>query len=405
MASKLAYLISEYPSLSHSFIFNELAFLRKKGFEIAVASIREPSTILSEQEIAEAKEVFYIKKAGLFRCLGAHLKFLFKQPLPYLKICFYSAQLAFKHLNKAHKILAYFAESLLLLDWMLNHNIHHVHNHFGNPAATVALLASKSQLISYSLSIHGPDIFHNEQEELLQEKLVHAQFIRSISHFCKAQCLRLQSITHWDRNVIARCGVNRERFARPQNSLPPLSSPKLIKLLYVSRLAPQKGHAILFFALKKLIEEGLSLSLTVVGSGPLLPELQELSVSLGLSERIIFTGPIPQDQLVPQYLYADIFVSPSFDEGVPVCLMEAMAMGLPVVATQIAGVGELVSHGSDGLIVPPACVESLCTVLKLLIDDPEYAQNLGKAAMKKVEKHYDFETNIQDLANAFEKYL
>lgn len=397
---RLAYLASEYPAISHTFIHREVEALRAAGFGIATVSVRPTAGLerLTPAEQQEAATTLRLLEHPLRNLPPAHLRLLWRHPAGYLRML--AAAFSMARRCRWTKTFGYFLEAGRLLDWQERQRIRHVHVHFGNPAANVAMLAAASGRSEFSMSVHGPDIFFDVNENLLAEKAEKAVFVRCISHFCRSQMLRLVPYAQWGRFPVVRCGVDASVFApRPEtgNAVP--------ELLCVGRLVPAKGQHILVEACARLARDGVPFHLTLVGDGPDRESLKALVARLGLQERIAFAGALGQAEVRRHYDRADVFVLPSFAEGVPVVLMEAMAKEVPVVSTVIAGIPELIESGTDGLLVPPADPEALAAAVAGLLADPARRRELGRRGREKVLRLYDLSTNGAALAEMFRQQL
>jgi glycosyltransferase involved in cell wall biosynthesis len=285
---------------------------------------------------------------------------------------------------KNWKALFYFAEAAPLVTWMNKVGADHLHVHFANPAATVALIASKYGLFDYSISVHGPDIFDNIRANLLPEKIEKASFIRCISDYSRSQLMRWSAPKHWDAFHIVRCGIHPDVYQ-------PRPDPRndILHILCVGRLVAAKGQLILLKACEQLKKEGIPFRLTFVGDGEDRPQLEKERIERGLQEEVTFTGAVGQDAIHSYYDQADLFVLPSFAEGVPVVLMEAMAKEIAVISTRITGIPELIEHDVDGVLVPPSNVDALAREIKKLGGDQERRAHLGREGRKKVLQLYN----------------
>lgn len=396
---RIAYLVSQYPALSHTFIKKEVEALEAAGHEVWMASVRTPSNlgILGEDGIKDRDRTFYLLPSLLRLFPGALLSAI--RHRANLK-CMASTWLrVFRRKPFSPATYAYALEGIVLLDWMLKNDLRHVHNHFGNAAATVALIASASHLVHFSLSIHGPDIFYNTDEELLPLKLSSCRFARSISHYCSSQMSLLTEGHHWPRFEIVRCGIDPATFTprpEPANEVP--------GLLCVGRLVPAKGQRILLEASRILLDRGMNHTLTFVGTGP---DQETLShqAEKDVMMHVRFTGGLDPAGVKSEYAKADIFILPSFAEGVPVVLMEAMASGVPVISTRITGIPELIESGKDGLLVPPSDVDSLVEAILQLITRPDLRRTMSEEARRKVLGLYNLNLNGPEMGRLFEKYL
>lgn len=402
-AGKVAYLASEYPGISHTFIFREVQALRREGFTVRTASIRRPEHLdrMTSEEQEDAGKTFYIKNAPISRIFTAHWRLLKQAPFSYLKMLWKAVVFGLRGPGSLLKGVGYLAEAGVLLDWMHQEaHVDHIHVHFGNPAATVAMIAGIFGTVGYSMSVHGPDIFYNVDANLLAEKVSRAQIVRCISFFCCSQLMRLVPYARWSRFHIVRCGVDTERYT-------PRADPANEKgeILCVGRLVPAKGQHVLLEACRQLKEWNITFHLTLVGDGEDRQSLDQLTQQLGLGREVTFTGAIGQDQVLGYYGGADVFVLPSFAEGVPVVLMEAMAREIPCISTRITGIPELIDDGVDGLLVAPADVEALAQVLRKLLGDPELKRRIGRNGRIKVLGKYNLDDNCRKMAELFSRHL
>jgi glycosyltransferase involved in cell wall biosynthesis len=394
----IAYLCSEYPAVSHTFIFREIDSLRQAGIRVHTATIRQPSNleVMTPEEQLEARRTMVVLSRSLPAMLKAHAHCLIKNPAGYARMAAAALKPAFSGPRKPVKAAAYFAEAGILLEWLHGLGVNHVHEHFGNPTAVVALLMKTYGGISYSVSIHGPDIFYQVDSAMLEEKVRNASFVRCISHYCRSQIMRISPASTWAKHHIVRCGVDPATYSprpEPGNAEP--------HLLCVGRLVPAKGQHILLEACSLLKQDGLRFHLTLIGDGPDRASLERFSREHGLGESVTFTGVLGQDKVREWYDKADIFVLASFAEGVPVVLMEAMAKEIPVISTRITGIPELIDHGHDGLLATPGDTGDLALQIRTLLEDPEMRERFGKEGRKTVERRYNQHFNNNKMVDLF----
>jgi glycosyltransferase involved in cell wall biosynthesis len=280
--------------------------------------------------------------------------------------------------------------------------INHIHVHFANVAADVALLAtdfgaSAGGPRTWSFTMHGPTEFLDVEAHRLPQKASDAAFVACISDFARSQLMALIDAERWERLHIVHCGIHPgpPPPERTTGDGPP-------HLLSVGQLLPRKGHGVLIQALAELAAEGVEIRATIVGAGPERGRLEDMTRGLGIADRVQFTGALGQDELPALYGRAQIFCLASFAEGVPVVLMEAMAHGVPVVATRIAGIPELVADGETGLLVAPGRAADLAAAIRRLAEDPELAARLGSAGREKVATDYDQAESAVQLKALFE---
>ena len=399
----IAYLQSQYPMLSMIFVIREVLELKRLGFRIDVASINSPDRApqdMTAVERAESEHAYYVKAHGLAGALVAHFSTLLVRPADYLRGWALVARLGGGDLTRWARLLVYFTEALMVGRWMGKRQLDHVHAHLGSQAATVGLFVKRVFKVGFSITVHGPDEFYDALGQHLTEKVEAADFIVCISDFARSQLMRLSNYEHWSKLVVSRLGIDPAVFApRPQPEL----NGRPFEVLSVGRLTPSKGQHILVDAVARMVEKGRNVRLRVVGAGVDEASLKQHAAALG--QHIIFEGAVNQDRIRSLYAEADCFCLPSFAEGIPVVLMEAMAMQIPCVTTHITGIPELIRSGIDGLLVAPSDVDGLVSALSCLMDDPALCVKLGEEARKQVSQHYDLTRNVQTLAGIFQTRL
>ena len=397
---RIAYLVSQYPAVNHTFILREILELRRLGFDIHVASIREPDRSFERLAVDEQKEqrtTFYVKRKRVAGILAVNIRVLFSRPVSYLRALVYSLRLAGLNARAAVFNLAYFTQAAVVADWMRHRELSHVHMHF---TSTVGLLAMRLAPMRTSVTIHGPDEFTDPARFYLTEKIRAFHLLCTISEYGRSQLMRLSDQTHWTKFRVSRLGVDPTLYA----ARPFRDSPSPFEILFVGRLAPVKGPHILIAALDRLVRRGRSVRLRFAGDGPSRPGLERDVGERGLKQHVIFEGWQNADRVRALYQQADIFALPSFAEGIPVALMEAMAMEIPCVTTRITGIPELIRDQLDGLLVTPSSEEELATAMERLLDDPGLRRRLGKSARQRVVENFDLRHNTAQLAAIFREF-
>lgn len=400
----LAYLVSQYPAASHTFILREVRRLRALGLRIEVASINDPdreSARLAEEEREEAAATYYVKSDGPRGAARAHGATLHARPRGYARGLLLALRLGGTDLKRLLYGIFYFVEAVMVGHWLTRRGFRHLHVHFATPAATVGLIASRIFDIGFSMTVHGPDEFYDAPGYRLTEKIAGADFICCIGYYCRSQLMKLSAPAHWDKFEITPLGVDPSAFApRPFRE-----RPAPFQILCVGRLVPAKGQHILVTALAALVASGQDARLRLVGDGPDRASLQAQVARLGLSERVVFEGVVNQDRIRAIYAEADCFALASFAEGIPVVLMEAMAMEIPCVTTFITGHPELIRDGIDGLLVAPSDEAALASAIATLIADPGRRRQLGEAGRRRVLEKYDLDVNTRHLAETLRRRL
>jgi colanic acid/amylovoran biosynthesis glycosyltransferase len=382
---RIAYLTGEYPRATDTFIQREVAALREQGIEVFTFSVRRTGAehIVGPEQQAEADRTFYILPPKPVNLLRAHLSLLASSPKRYLQ----AVKLAWKTHQEGIRgtiyQLFYFLEAGIIAHQIKNQQIQHLHNHFPDSSGTVAMLAAELGGFSFSFTMHGPYIFFEPLRWRLDEKLKRALFVCCISYFCRSQGMIFAPMEQWQRMHIVHCGVDPALFEQVAHCQVGT------RLLYTGRLAAVKGLPILLESLAVLKATHPNVLLTVVGDGPDRAQLEQMTAQLGLTENVNFVGYQSQAK-VRQYMQeTDVFVLPSFAEGVPVSLMEALAAGVPVVTTQIAGVSELVEDGISGYLVPPGNTALLAERIAALLANPQLRVQFGAAGRAKIEQEFN----------------
>lgn len=398
---KIAYLCSEYPAISHTFIFREVVSLREENINVATCSVHRSKAleIMTEEEQQEAAATMVMFDTPILTMLIIPFKLFFRSPVGFAKMTLQALSIYFKIPKSFIKVLGYLGEAMILVDWLQKKGINHIHEHFGNPTAIVAMLARTYGKITYSLSIHGPDVFYQVDSALLKEKVMGASFVRCISFYCRSQLWRITPYKAWSKFHIVRCGIDPWLY-NPENHLRKSQG----EILCVGRLTPAKGQHVLLEAAALLKEKKLKFHITIIGDGEDKDSLNQLQKKLGLEDHVHFTGALGQHEVRDYYRQADIFVLPSFAEGIPVVLMEAMAKEIPVISTRITGIPELINHGVNGLLTTPGNIEELAEQIEFLFSYSEETSQFGAAGRKTVVEKYNQQENNKELAKLFEKY-
>ncbi len=391
----VAYLTGEYPRATDTFIQREVSALRQHGLTVLTCSIRrtDKEHLVGEEQRSEAATTFYVLQAArrLPHLVGCHLRALISRPGRYSSALLMALRKRPSGLKALLYQLFYFAEAVILSDHLQKNDVKHLHNHIAKSSCTVAMLTSRLSGIPFSFTLHGPDIFFEPFHWQLSEKIAAASFVSCISHFCRSQAMIFSAPEHWEKLHIVHCGVEPERYQR-----------KTIcrngnQLLFVGRLAGVKGVTLLLHAVAKLSCQYPDLHLTLIGDGSDRTMLEAETKRLGLETKVTFAGYKSQDDVAAAFLKSDIFILPSFAEGLPVVLMEALAAGLPVVTTRIAGISELVEDGKSGILVPPGDAESLTDAIRDLLNAPAKRISMGEVGTRKVQAEFDIRKEARGL--------
>ncbi len=393
----VAYLTSFYPSGSHSFIRREIAGLAEHGITVERFSIRPPAGLVDPADMAEAERTTVLLAAGVMRILAATVAAAAAHPLRFVKALRLAVRLGRRSPRGVGRHLIYLAEACLLLRLMRDRGVAHLHAHFGTNPAAIALLTHTLGGPPYSLTVHGPDEFDCPQAESLGDKIAGAAFVVAVSSFGRSQLYRWANACDWGRIQVIHCGLDATFLGADLVPVP--AAPRLV---CVGRLAEQKGQSVLLQALARLAHEGIVFETVLAGDGPLRPALESEITRLGLTGRVRITGWLSGADVRREIQSARGLVLPSFAEGLPVVLMEALALGRPVVATLVAGIPELVHDKVHGWLLPAGDVEQLADAIReLLSTSPERLTAMGKAGAARVAERHDAGREAGKLAELF----
>lgn len=395
---RIAYLTSQYPAASHTFIRREVKALRRAGIDIATFSVRGPAAdeLRSEDDRAAHAETGYILPARPSAVIAAHVWALSRAPRRYVA----ALRLALRHRVPGGRALLWalfhFVEAMLLARMLRGAGVERLHNHFANSGANIGLIAATYLGLRWSLTLHGISETDYPAGVLLPEKLAAADFAACVSWFGRAQAMRITAPALWDRLILVRCGI--DPAALPTRRRAAGGPPRII---CVGRLSPEKGQPGLLEAFARLKGEGLAAELVLVGDGPEQSALVARTAALGLGACVDFRGRLPETETLAAIADADLLVLPSFMEGLPVVLMEAMALGVPVIAAQVAGIPELVQDGRTGLLFPPSDWDALADAIRRMLGEPEAAERMAAAGRARVMEQFAIDAAVVPLVARF----
>jgi len=406
---RIGYLLSRYPAISHTFFLKEVLGLRDRGLTIETASINlpdRPVEALPPVEVSESDQTFYVKPKGFMSAGFRVLAIAVENPAVTVRGILAALALGGWDLKARAFAFFYLAEALLVGSWMRRRSLPHLHVHFGGAVATVGVLTAKAWQIPWSLTLHGPDEFFDQGSFYLRQKIQSASFVICISDFCKSQVLRIVPDAQENRLEVVRLGVDCVALPllRPTSgSTSGLDQSNLLRLVCTGRMVAAKGHRILLQALASLDLSGFEFTCALIGDGPERRSLTDLSIQLGIAERVRFLGAMGHAETLAEVAKGEVFVLASFAEGLPIALMEAMALGLTCVSTTIAAIPELIRDGENGILVSPANPEALGKALVELAGDVARRQRLRQRARETVEAHYNLATNLDALARVWKR--
>ncbi len=395
---RIAYLTGEYPRATDTFIQREVAGLREHGYQVDTFAVRrtgDEHMVGPEQLEAKASTTYLLDQVKSPGLVTAQLGALVRSPGRYLRGLRLAMSTKRAGVRGGVFQLIYFLEAVILAQELRRRRVDHLHNHFGDSSCTVAMLASEVSGVPYSFTLHGSAIFYEAKTWRLDAKLDRAAFVATISHFTRSQAAMFAAPETMDRVHLIHCGVQPAR-------LPAVDHHGVgDRMVFVGRVVEQKGLGVLFEAMQSLLGEHPNLSLTVVGDGPHRQDLAARAESMGLGDRVEFVGAKSQSEVVDILAKADLFVLPSYAEGVPVVVMEALGSGVPVVASFVGGMAELVEDDHTGFLVRPGDPVQLADRIGRLVADPELRARLGANGRAKVADDFDARSEAARLGSLF----
>lgn len=410
----VGYLTTHYPALSHVFIEREVRAVRSSGTRVSTFSIRPSGApdVLGAAHAAAYRETTCLFSISKSRWVSAHLRFAARHPRTYLSTLRDALGVGHSVRDKVWQLI-YLAEAVMLFTSARAQGVQHLHAHHANNVAEVSRLACQLSRVldepwEWSFTMHGSAEFWNVERFRLVHKVQHAQFVACISDFTRSQLMALTPEAEWHKMHVVHMGVDMERYpahATLRQARRTNQADRTLRVLFVGRLIEAKGVSLLIQALADMRLAGHHVHAHIVGDGPFRNQLERLVTVRGLDAFVDFVGPLGQEDLLREYEWADAFCLPSFIEGLPVVLMEAIASELPVVTTRIAGISELVIDGTaGGVLVRPGRTDDLAAALSRMLEDGEWADDLGRKGRALVQTAFDSHTEGAKLARLFDSY-
>lgn len=403
---KVAYLAPEIPALSATFVYNEILSLEKMGFEILPISVHVPQATAQEDDVRGLVEkTHYLYRESLWVLALANLSSMSRRPGKYLGTLFLAISDALKvgvtgHVGRG--LLYRFLVGSRVASLLTKNRCRHLHTHFAHVPTDIAMYASRLSGVPFSFTSHANDLF--ERGWLLKEKVERAKVAVTISEYNRRFFVK-QRIPE-NKIKIVRCGVQSRDYEsglkkKEKNEVPVIGT--------LGRLVEKKGIDVLIMALSELRKEGFDFVLEIVGDGPLMAELKALTSEQGLGSEVVFMGAMAHDRVFEWFQGLDTFVlackkdKNGDQDGIPVVLMEAMALGVPVISTHISGIPELIKDGVSGLLAQPNDTASLTDKIRAILENPSRIDPMTIAAKKRIREEFDVQVNTKRLIRLFEE--
>ena len=395
---RIAYLVNLYPQVSHSFIRREIQALERQGFQVMRIALRGwDAELVDREDQLEREHTRFVLRDGAPTLLLALMRMLLTKPLCLIRALLLAWRMGRRAERPLYVHLAYLVEACRIEPWLRAAGIQHLHAHFGTNSAEVAMLVHALGGPPWSFTAHGPDEFDKGLFIGLGEKIRRCRFAVAISSYGRSQLYRFVEHRHWPKVQVVHCGLEPAFYAEPVS---PISAAR--RLVCVGRLCEQKGQLLLVEAAARLSAKNVEFELVLAGDGELRADIDALVAHLNLQSHVRVTGWISGEQVRKEILAARALVLPSFAEGLPVVLMEAMVLRRPVISTFVAGIPELVHAGEHGWLVPAGDVEALASAMQFCLDAPtDTLARMGEAARRRVLLRHDVDTEAAKLAALF----
>lgn len=397
---RLAYLCNVYPAVSHSFVRREIEGVEAAGHFVHRFTMRPPRDDLRDKaDFREAAKTESILAQGPARLVFAMLALALSRPGKTIAAMEAAWRLSGPGVKSKSRHLAYWLEAAWFTRRLDQLNIEHVHAHFGTNPAAVAAIACAWGGPPFSFTAHGPDEFDAPIELSLGAKVAASSFVAAISSYGRSQLMRWSDPGHWQKIEVIRCGLGNDFV---ETTAQPISKDS-VEFVSVARLSAQKGLPLLLSACERLKERGKPFTMKIIGDGELRPHLEAQIRRLGIGDYVRLLGVQSSAEIRGHLEGARAFVLPSLAEGLPVVLMEALAMARPVVTTAIAGIPELVDD-ECGWLIPSGSEEALEKAMaEVLETSPEELNRRGEAGRERVRQLHDAKSNAALLVVRIEK--
>lgn len=392
---RITHFINQYPKVSHTFIRREIMALERQGFQVQRIALRGwDEQLLDADDVNEQSLTQYVLKQGLLGLVWSTLCIKLQHPVRFFRAFICAMKMGIRADRPIPYHFIYLLEACQTLRLMQQFKSQHIHAHFGTNPSEIAMLVHILSGIPYSFTVHGPEEFDRPQFLKLKQKIEQSKFVVAISSFGRSQLQRWVDYVYWPKIKVVHCGLEPSFYqgVSPDNS----SSNKLV---CVGRLCEQKGQLLLVEAAKQLAEQGVDFELVLAGDGELRRPIEALIQQYKLSSQIRITGWISSAQVRDYLLEARAMVLPSFAEGLPVVIMEAMSLKRPVISTYIAGIPELVESQKSGWLVPAGDVTALADAMKnSLAASANELSTMGEAAFLRVTERHHIDIEAEKLA-------
>lgn len=399
----VAYLVNQYPQTSQSFIRREIAALEALGLRVLRFSLRAaPANLVEPADVAERDRTRVVLGVGGAGLVLAVMRTMLARPGAFWAAARTAIRIGRRSERGVLIHLIYLAEACVLVRWLADAGASHLHAHFGTNSATVAMLCRQLGGPPYSFTCHGPEEFDSPRQLALGEKVRRSAFAVAISEFGRSQLYRWCDLPDWQKIHVVRCVVDDSFLNGDAAAQDDRAVGEPGRLVSVGRLSEQKGYGVMIEAAALLKQHGIPFTLTILGDGELRPTLQAAIDRHGLADSVRLAGWADAATVRREIRNARALVMASFAEGLPVVIMEALALYRPVISTTVAGVPELLQPGACGWLVPPGSADALAAAMRAALEAPdEQLAAMGRDGAARVARMHRAQTEAPKLASLF----
>lgn len=392
---KIGYFVNQYPKVSHSFIRREIHAMERLGFVIERYALRGwDAELVDPLDRAELPKTKFVLQRGVTALFWPALRELLASPVRFVRAL--AVALAQWRAGDRSLILNLIslAEACLLKQWLRRDSVPHLHAHFGTNSTLIAMLVKALGGPGYSFTMHGSEEWDSPLQLRLGAKVQQARFVAAISSFTRAQLYRWSAPQDYQKIAVVHCGLDAQFL---DSAAPPLTDCR--RLVCVGRLCAAKAQTLLIEAMARLARDGIEFDLVLAGDGETRPQVEQLIQQHGLQSRVRITGWIDGDQVRQELLAARALILPSLVEGIPVVIMEALALRRPVISTYVGGIAELVRPGHEGWLFPPSSVDEMIAAVKECMQAPvDKLRAMGDSGRERVLRSHAIDHEAQHLA-------
>lgn len=386
---KIVYILGYYPKISETFVLNEMLEVQRQGYEVEVFAHKKANELIVHPGTQKIEKVYYFKSLNLLNLVMSHFQWLFKAPKYYLKALgiFLVSDLNFKKV---------FAVRLMDIQSIVKSKPDHLHAHFGDYAADVAMLTHILTGIPYTFTTHRYDIFDKPASNYAIKSSLALKHV-TISNFNKDYIVSKFGVSPNDIEVI-HCGIDFSKISKITHSG---SDENLI--VSIARLEKVKALENLIQACNFLNKQEIDFECQIIGEGSERENLEKLIGELHLENQIKLLGAKEQTEVFEILSRSKVLVLPSRSEGIPVSLMEAMALRVCVIGPDVNGVSELIEDGVNGFLVKPDDIEELTKKISLLLRDSDLRNKFMINAFERVKENFNLEIEVSKLISIWKK--